>query len=92
VMFLARHVLQYAHSLLYRGLRSGLPEDQSSALIKAERSSCWKTNFSPLKTVMLGFHNSWHILFIHSGTSIHTFHAKMKRCHPLMEHHYQTVT
>ena len=58
-----------AHSLLSRGLRSGLREGQSLALIKAGMclrshswvvfalwagaESCWKTHFWPLKRVVL---------------------------------------
>ena len=65
----ASHVLQNSHSLKSRGLRSGLPEGQSSALIKAGTilhshswvvlalwagaESCWKTHFWPMKTVVL---------------------------------------
>jgi hypothetical protein len=70
VTLLVSHVLQNSSQFIVRGLRSGLPEGQSSALINARTflrshfwvvlalrpgaECCWKTYFWPLKTVVLG--------------------------------------
>ena len=69
VPLLASHVLQNSPQFIVQGLRSGLPEGQSSALINAETclrsyswvvlalwagvEFCWKTHFWPLKTIVL---------------------------------------
>jgi len=69
VTLLASHVLQNSPQFIVPGLRSGLPEGQSLALIKAGTflrshfwvvlafwagtESCWKTHSWPLKRVML---------------------------------------
>ena len=69
VTLLASHVIQNSPQFIVQGLRSGLPDGQSSALINAgtclrrhswvvlalwtEADSCWKTHFWPLKRVVL---------------------------------------